>query len=265
MASDATARQAGVSEQDDLLAELRAALTGPGNALEAADRLCHACVDLLGVDGASVSLVHQGASQGTFGSSGALSRRLEELQFTLGEGPCLDAVREATPVLVPDLADPGEQRWPAFTRAVLESGVRAVFALPVSVANAQIGSLDLFRLASGQLPERHLTAALVAARLAAAVLVDLMTAPLDWQAAGDGAQGGPWDQLASLERVEVYQATGMIVAALDVDPTEALLLLRAYAYARGLTASQVAWAVVERRLIPAPGEWRSGDAGEVGG
>ena len=86
-----------MAARERLKAELRAALAGSGGALSAANRLCQACVELLEVDGAAVSLMHEGSSQGTFGSSGELSRRLDELQFTFGEGPCLDAVRWGRP------------------------------------------------------------------------------------------------------------------------------------------------------------------------
>ena len=61
--------------------------------------------------------------------------------------------------------------------------------------------------------------------------------------------GDGWEQLASLQRVEVYQATGMIIGQLDVDASEALVRLRAYAFSRGLTASEAAWAIVERRVL----------------
>lgn len=84
-----------MSSGAQLRADLGAALTGSGGALSAADRLCAACVDLLEVDGAAISLIDAGATQGTFGSSGALSRRLNELQFTFGEGPCLTRSRQA--------------------------------------------------------------------------------------------------------------------------------------------------------------------------
>ena len=73
-----------------------------------------------------------------------------------------------------------------------------------------------------------------------------MTADVDWDSAGQSEDG--WRQLASLERVEVYQATGMIMAALDLTATDALVRLRAHAFAYGMTASEAAWAVVERRL-----------------
>jgi hypothetical protein len=94
-------------------------MDGAVGALAAADLLCRACVDVLGVDGASLSLMYQGSTRGTFGSSGEMSRRLDELQFTFGEGPCLEAVSTGAPVLVDDLSDPAEQRWPAFARALV--------------------------------------------------------------------------------------------------------------------------------------------------
>lgn len=241
---------------------LGAAMAGADSALSAADRLCHACVELLDVDGASVSLMHDGATRGTFGSSGELSRRLDEFQFTFGEGPCMDAVEQGSPVLVANLGDPAEQRWPAFRGAVLDEGVSAVFALPVAIASSSIGALDLYRNASGSLTEKSLAGGRLAAELAALPLLDLMASDVDWDAAARGDDG--WDQLASLERVEVYQATGMIVAAVDVDPTEALVRLRARAFATAVTASELAWAIVERRLSLDGDDWRLGPDGATG-
>lgn len=231
---------------------LGAAVAEVGGGLSAADRLCVACVDLLDVDGAAISLVHEGVTRGTFGSSGALGRRLDELQFTFGEGPCLDAVAAGRPVLIADIGDSDERRWPAFAAAVLEAGVRAVFALPVEVAAARVGALDLFRATPGKLD--GLAGGLLAAELAALPLLDLMSADVDWQAVGEGGDG--WSQLASLERVEVYQATGMIMAELDVGSAEALVRLRAHAYAGAQTASEVAWCIVEGGLVLGDDGWR---------
>jgi hypothetical protein len=240
-----------------LRADLASALAGGGGALSVADRLCRACVELLAVDGAAISVLHKGATRGTFGSSGALGRRLDEFQFTFGEGPCLDAVRSGSPILVGDIDDPDEGRWPAFGRAALRSGVRAVFALPVAVARTPVGALDLFCRRPGPLAAERLDGGLWAAELAALPLLDLMTADIDWTTAGETEDG--WEQLASLQRVEVYQATGMIIAELEVDPAEALIRLRAYAYARGLTASEAAWAIVERRIVLDGDSWKPGE------
>ena len=241
--------------------ELDAAVTGAPDPLTAADRLCHACVRLLDVDGASISLIDGSAMHGTFGSSGRLSRTLDELQFTFGEGPCLEAVALGRPVLVDDLDDRTEQRWPALTGAFLEHGVRAVFALPIEVSATWVGALDLYRRRSGELTAPHLTVGRWAARLAARPLLDLMTADVDWQAAGDDEAG--WDQLASLERVEVYQATGVLIAALDVSPAEALVRLRAYAIGSSRSVSEVAYAVLSKQLSPvADGDWTRSPEGD---
>lgn len=129
-----------VNGDDRLRDELEAAIAGTGGALGAADRLCLACVEHLSVDGAAISLMHQGATRGTFVSSGEVSRRLDEFHFTFGEGPCLDAIAQGRPVLVSDLGDKDERRWPAFTPAVLEAGVHAVFALPLRWRRPASGS-----------------------------------------------------------------------------------------------------------------------------
>jgi hypothetical protein len=232
-----------VALHDELRASLDDAIDGAAPGLAMAERLCLACVRLLDVDGASISVMHEGSSQGTFGSSGSLSRQLDELQFTFGEGPCMDAVKFAGPVFVDDFGDPQEQRWPAYAGAVLDLGVRAVYALPVGLPDSYVGALDLYRHAPGPLEGDSLIGGLMAAELAALPLLDLMGADRAVAEAGTG-----WDQLASLSRVEVYQATGMVMGQLDVGPSEALVRLRAHAFAEGVTASEVAWAIVERRL-----------------
>lgn len=237
--------------------QFAAALEGAPTPLAAADRLCTACVELLDVDGASISLIAEGKTQGTFGSSGKLSRILDELQFTYGEGPCLDAVAQRRPILAEDLDGPGEDRWPALAQAILGHGIRAVYALPVAVANTPIGALDLFRRSSGPLDKPAMTGGLWAAGLAALPLLDLMTSDVDWDQAASG--GGGWEQLASLERVEVYQATGMIIGALNVTPADALVRLRAHAIAHGLTASEVAYRILNRQLILSVDDWYDDD------
>jgi AmiR/NasT family two-component response regulator len=98
-----------------------------------------------------------------------------------------------------------------------------------------------------------MTGGVWAAGLAAMPLLDLMASHTDWEKAANGQ--GSWDQLASLERVEVYQATGMIIAALDISPADALVRLRAHAISRSLTASEVAYQILNRRLVLDDDDW----------
>lgn len=237
---------------DVMRSELNAAMVGRAPGAERADALCATCVGLFEVDGAAVSVVLDGRSSGTFGSSSESSRRMDEYQFTYGEGPCLDAVASATSVLVPDLDAPHEQRWPVFRGALLEDGVRGVFAVPIMVTSECVGALDLFRSRPGPLEGVALAGALLAAELATMPLLDLMTAAEDLDDPED-VSSGLAEQLAPFpaeaDRVEVYQATGMLIAALDVDADEALVRLRAHAMATNQTASEVARAIIERRLM----------------
>ncbi len=212
----------------------------------AADRLCEACVSLFDMDAAAISVIFDGAATGTLGSSGAPARMYDELQFTLGEGPCVDSITQRAPVLVVDLADTDDRRWPAFGPALLAHHVRGVYAMPVIVAGEYVGDLDLFRHKPGHLDGEYLTGAVVAAELAAIPVLDFLD--VDLQAAVDDPNSNAWAEFNALARIEVSQATGMLVAQLEVDPAEALVRLRAHAYATGRTATDVARDILARRL-----------------
>jgi GAF domain/ANTAR domain len=225
--------------------QLLAAVDGRRGA-EAADRLCDACVVLFDIDAAAISLVFDGSNSGTLGSSSAPARTYDELQFTLGEGPCLDSVASRTPVLVADLADPDEGRWPIYGPALLSYQIRGVFAMPVLVAGEYVGALDFFRAQPGRLDDDHLAGAIVAAELAGVPMLDLLDA--DLQSAVNEPGSNAWTELHSLSRAEVSQATGMLVAQLGVEPAEALVRLRAHAYATGRSSTDVARDILDRRL-----------------
>lgn len=250
-----------MTSTEQIRSRLASAVAHAETPLKAADRLCEACVELLDVDGAAISIVQEGVSRGTFGSSSALSRRVDAFQFTFGEGPCLDAVAERQPVLAEDLTQYAEQRWPAFSSSLVEAGVFAVFALPVVVATESMGALDLFRHRAGPLSEETLLAGLLAADLAALPLLDLMAAIGARAATGvvEGDQEDPWTELESLDRVEIHQATGFLIAQMDGGgPGQALVRLRARAFATGQTASEVAHEILQHRLfLDGDGHWRA--------
>jgi hypothetical protein len=225
--------------------QLRAAVDGR-RGLAAADSLCEACVTLFGIDAAAISLVFGGVTSGTLGSSGATARAYDELQFTFGEGPCLDSVAQRAPILVADLANANDVRWPTYGPAMLDYKIRGIFAIPVVVAGEFVGALDLFRAQPGELPGDHLAGAVAAAELAGIPLLDLMHS--DLQAAVNDPDSDAWAEFNALSRTEVSQATGMLVAQLGVEPAEALVRLRAHAYATGRSATDVARDILDRRL-----------------
>jgi ANTAR domain len=201
---------------------------------------------LFGIDAAAISLVFAGVASGTLGSSGAAARAYDELQFTFGEGPCLDSVALRAPVLIADLANANDVRWPVYGPAMLDYKIRGIFAIPVVLAGEYVGALDLFRAQPGELPGDYLAGAVVAAELAGVPLLDLMDS--DLQAAVNDPDSSAWAELNALSRTEVSQATGMLVAQLGVEPAEALVRLRAHAYATNRSATEVARDILDRRL-----------------
>ena len=223
------------------------AVVGDEHGEDAADRLCEACVALLGVDAAAISLVFDGAHAATLGASGPTARVLDELQFTLGEGPGLDAVTGRAAVLVTDLAETGgATRWPTYRRAIHVRGIGFVYAIPIAIVGHYIGALTLFRAHPGMLTAEQLAGARVAAELAEMPILDLTKA--DLQAAVADPDSHSWAELSALTRTEVNQATGMLVGQLNVEPAVALGRLRAHAYATDRTPTDVARDILAHRL-----------------
>lgn len=205
-------------------------------------RLCAECLSALPVSGAGVALMTaDGPSGVVLAATDERARQLEELQFALGEGPCVEASVSGRPVLRPDLAAVGSARWPRFGAAVLDAGVRAIFAFPLRVGAIRVGVLDLYRDSPGPLDAPELADALAFADAATAVVLHLQDH--DEHGGVDAALTGPIDGQAV-----VHQATGMITIQLGISLAEALLRLRAHAYATERTVSAVATDVVDRRL-----------------
>lgn len=231
------------------LADELVSAVGPVRGPAVADRICRACVEVLRVDGAALSLVFDGMNVGTLGVSDPFAAAYDEVQFTLGEGPCLDSVGRREPVLVADVADPDDDRWPVYRATMGGHGIRGVHAMPIAIGGEHVGALDLFRRLPGHLDAEQLAGGLAAAQLARWTLMDLAQSAFE-----DVTEGGDatWAQRHGLTRIEVAQATGMLVGQLDLEPPAALARLRAHAFATGQSASDVARAILERRLRLTP-------------
>jgi hypothetical protein len=174
-------------------------------------------------------------------SSDHVARAMEDLQFSTGEGPCVDAYLQNCPVCEPDLARVALLRWHGFGPAALAAGAAAVFSFPLRVGAARIGTLNLYRDRPGSLTSEQFGDALVVAAVVAREILTIQArAPTG--ALAEELVGEPGLRLV------VHQATGMVAAQLDVDVGEALLRLRARALAEGICVTAVATAVVSREL-----------------
>jgi hypothetical protein len=205
------------------------------------ERLCQVCAAVTAVSGAGIMLMSSDVSQGSVCTTDEVSARIEELQYTLGEGPCVDAYHQDRPVLEPDLADPSTPRWVGFASAAVEAGARAVFGFPLQVGTVRLGALSLYCGRPGPLSNEQYADALVMADVAAqAVLVIQAQAP-------PGALAAELEAGADFQYV-VHQASGMVSAQLNTSVGQALIRLRAYAFGNDRELAEVAGNVVSRHL-----------------
>jgi hypothetical protein len=166
---------------------------------------------------------------------------LEDLQFTIGQGPCRDAFRSGRSVHAPRMDESAFVRWPPFVDLARSSGIGAVFAYPLVARSTNIGVLTLYQQAEGELSGAQHDDTLAITRVLTETVLSLQ----------EGAPAGvlaPELDVAVAYRAEIYQASGMVAVQLEIDPTEALLRIRGHAFAHDLPVGVVAAEIVARRL-----------------
>lgn len=236
--------------------DIRGAGSGGGRAR--LGRVCALAISEVGVTGAGVTVLagHAGGLAGDrdqLWATDPITERLEDLQLTTGQGPCLDAYGDGAPVLVSDLAaDPA--RWMGFGPEAIAVGAAALFSLPLQVGAVRLGTLDLHRDTPGALSRDELADALMLAAMATEVLLDLADEPGErseasgLSAVGDGAGPGGDPLWLPGVHVEVHQASGMVSARERIGVDAALLRIRAYAYAHSDPIHEVARRILDRTL-----------------
>lgn len=217
--------------------------SGTGSMAEGLDAgLCAGFVASLTISGAAIS-VFSGLSPATMVcASDAVAAKIDELQFDLGEGPRWEALQTRRPVLLPDVRRGPHTAWPVFAESLLELEVSALFVFPLVLGALDIGVAELYRSESGPLSHAEQSTALQLADEATWLLLRQL---LNLNP-GDGTDA-PADD-SPLSRREIHQATGMVLAQAGTSAREALLLMRAYAFAQGRTVREVARDVVSRNL-----------------
>ncbi|QHO71153.1 hypothetical protein BHD05_11305 [Marisediminicola antarctica] len=212
---------------------------------ETRSNLCSPFLAIAPVTGASVSVLAGSSGQSTMCSSDATSALLDEMQFDLGEGPCWEALSTRLPVLAPRVRVEENRVWPIFAQTLRSdprnSSVRAIYAFPLVVGSLDIGAVDLYSTKEGDLTGSQVTNVLELAGLTAwQVLRRILT---------DGTNGiEEEDTTGAGSRREVHQATGMVLAQMNISAADAGLLLRAHAFSTGRSVREVASDIVSRQI-----------------
>lgn len=204
-------------------------------------RLCLACPALVGVSGAGVMLMSGDVPRGSLCASDEVSTLIEDLQYTMGEGPCVDAYQLDRVVTEPDLADPATPRWLAFTPRVLQAGARAVFGFPLRVGTVRLGAINFYRDSPGSLSDEQHADALVVADVAARWVLEMQSGAPSETVAAELEAGADF-------RFTVHNAAGIVSVQEGISVTEALIRLRAFAFSQNRLLTEVANDVIARRL-----------------
>jgi len=205
--------------------------------------LCAVALREVPASGAGLSLT---AGQPGAGSAAAWAghnaQELEELQFSLGEGPCIEAVDVRRPAFEPDLTTTGSRRWPLYAPAACALGARAVFAVPLQMGAARLGVLDIYRDRPGSLTAAALRDVLILAEVALALL-------LESQRTRNRASFENGMNEVVGHRTVIYQAQGKVMVALGISLPEALSRLQAHAFSTGRTLAEVAQDVLDGTTV----------------
>ncbi|MGZ4542868.1 MAG: GAF and ANTAR domain-containing protein [Mycobacteriaceae bacterium] len=221
----------------DRLSRILAELSAEADGGWSSTRLCEVTRDIVGVSGAGVMLMSGDIPRGSLCATDEVSNLIEELQFTLGEGPCIDAFKQNRVVIESDLAHPVTPRWLAFTQQAVDAGARAVFAFPLRVGVVNLGVVDLYRDGPGPLTDEQHADALVMADVVSHWVLDVQAN------APSGALAEELAKDADFHFV-VHNAAGAVSVQLGVSITEALIRLRAYAFSNNRLLRDVAENVI---------------------
>jgi hypothetical protein len=204
--------------------------------------LARACAQVLHVDGAGIS-VFSNDFRVPLGASNQDAATAERLQFSLGEGPCLDAYHSGEPFRGGQ--EHIKRKWPIFhDELVRQTPYRAIVSLPLQLSRSTGGAVDLYQREPESVDDLDLTdMTVIMGRIVAALSWE--TTPKAADVPGPGWLHGPTAQ----RRTRVWVAIGMINKTFDLPTADALARLRAYAYARDQTVDDVAGGLL-RGTVP---------------
>lgn len=216
------------------------------------DAICHVASERLTKTRIGLTLC-LGGSFSPIACTDQIAGLLDEQQFALGEGPSWDCASSSLPAAGTDLrstqvgnAAPAA-RWPAFCRAAESCGTQSAFAFPLQVGLVTVAVLTAYRDHAGVLSASEYVDCLTLASLATTALLAEQTG----EHAGELAEVF---RAGADERAWLQRAAGMVAERESVSIVEAMLRIRAHAYAEGRPLGSTARDICDRRLVLPPEE-----------
>jgi GAF domain-containing protein len=121
-----------------------------------------------GFDHVGVSIAHSDGAIETKSASDQLVWYLDEVQYSLREGPCYDSIRDSTVTVAEDVRH--DPRWPAYVPLAVERGLRAQLAVGLCSGVDRLGGMNLYSTSDSTIPDEAVDIAELFAAQAAIAL-----------------------------------------------------------------------------------------------
>lgn len=136
----------------DLMAGLAVSFHQPVPLAELLTTIVQAAQDAIpGVDHVGISLAHAQGRIETVGWTHPIVGSIDEVQYSLDEGPCVDAIRTRRQSWSNDLAS--DARWPRFGPQARLLGIESQMGVALFDEPSVVGSLNLYARAAGAFDE----------------------------------------------------------------------------------------------------------------
>lgn len=183
---------------------------------------------------AGVILVHDGTRVETVASNHEIVAHLDTIQLEAGEGPDIELIADRPGVLICDITE--ETRWPKWTAAVEEAGIRSMLGARLYTTTQVLGSLNLYALDVDGFDQVDVDVAHMLARHAAVAL--------------ESARGTEHLLRAVDARNLIGQAQGILMERFSIDSDQAFGVLKRYSQDNNLKLNFVAQRLIDTRRLP---------------
>lgn len=228
---------AGPGRLSEALQELAGLLLGTDSFQDLMTRISELAVRVVGATTCGITMANNGRVI-TVASADPLGSQLDEQQYELDEGPCLEALHRAVIIDAPDLSR--ETRWDGYPTRALAHGISSIYSSPLIVRGDAVGVLNLYGAEPAAFSDDDRTTLI--AQIVTLTAVAITGALRNY---GDETLAGQLQQALGSRSV-IDQAMGIVMARQHCTAEQAFTILRGISQTRNIRLHQIAQDLIDR-------------------
>lgn len=232
--------QRGLDMLVETVKDLTTLLATAGDIDDLLTTLCERAVEIVDAKASGVWLADGNGNLQAVAASDKSTELLELLEMEYAHGPCIDAFRTNSVIMIDNL-DHHAETWPRFVRLARKQHLRSVLSVPLRVGSEAIGAFSLLHNRLIAFGDRDVQIAETLAGFAAFGI-------RSGRAMDRTQQKVVQLQHALNSRIVIEQAKGMLAAQADVSPSMAFEALRGYARSNSRKVHQICEEIINGSL-----------------